>query len=115
MDEKNDGRDEMQTRPDPPQIIEGPSATTDPENARSGNAAYVIFGVAVAVLVLLALSLSSCATSLTQFGLSQVDWDALGNGITWDLEWQDLGSPNGLPYDLDGFGGAADTFQSRLG
>lgn len=104
MDEKNQARPDARdkaARPSAPQIIEGPSATTDPENSRSGNAAYVIFGVGVAVLVLLALSLSSCATSLAQFGLSRVDWDSPSYQI-------DLGDPTDeLPFGLDGLGGGA--------
>ena len=113
MDEKNDVRAdgatsaEGTTRPDAPSVIEGPSATTDPDNSRSGNAAYVIFGVAVAALVLLALSLSSCASSLAQFGLSHVDWDSSDYHIDW-------GDRDELTYGLDGHGDAADIVEELL-
>lgn len=90
MDEKSDARADGATsaggtaRPGAPHVIEGPSATTDPDNSRSGSAAYVIFGVAVAVLVLLALSLSSCASSLAQLGLSRVGWGSSDHYVEWD-------------------------------
>lgn len=54
-------------------IIESASGTTDPENSHSGGAAYVIFGLAVVLLVLLCLGISSCTSTLgtlvsTDFG-----------------------------------------------
>lgn len=114
MDEKNDAREygatsaEGTARPDAPRVIEGPSATTDPDNSHSGNAAYVIFGVAVAALVLLALSLSSCANSLAQLGLSHVGWGSSDYYVEWD------GHGDELPYGLDGHGDATDVVENLL-
>lgn len=50
----------------PVRIIEGPSATNSPDNSNSGNGAYVIFAVAVAVVVLLASSLGSCVAGIAE-------------------------------------------------
>lgn len=50
-------------RPTTP-TIESPSGTTDPDNSNSGPAAYVIFAVAIGLLVLLLLGVSSCVGAI---------------------------------------------------
>lgn len=50
-------------RPTTP-TIESPSGTTDPDNSNSGPAAYVIFAVAIGLLVLLLLGVSSCVSAI---------------------------------------------------
>lgn len=49
-----------------PRVIESASGTTDPENASSGPAAYVVFLVVVALLVALATGVSGCVSSLAE-------------------------------------------------
>ena len=69
MPEEQDQRTEKSAEQDVEQrtetpVIESASGTTDPENSRSGGAAYVIFGLAVALLVVLCLGVSSCTSAL---------------------------------------------------
>lgn len=80
MDEKHD--DAPQGEP----IIESASATTSPDNARSGHAAYVIFGVAVALLLALCAGLSSCATSISDVALRNVGVYGQGYGFGRDTD-----------------------------
>lgn len=58
-------------------VIESASATTDPENANSGNAAYVVFAVVAALMLVLVTGLSSCTRAL-----SDVAW-ANADGSDW--------------------------------
>lgn len=46
----------------PPHVIETASATTDPDNARSGSFAYIIAGVAIAASLLLGLGMRGCVS-----------------------------------------------------
>ena len=75
-------------------IIESASATTDPENCNSGPAAYVIFGCAAVLLVVLALGLSSCIGAVSQLALSGAD-TSYGYGY---------GDPYYDDYGFDDFG-----------
>lgn len=54
------------SRPQTP-IIESPSGTTDPDNSNSGVSAYVIFAIAIALLAVTLLSLSSCVSAVGTF------------------------------------------------
>ena len=51
-------------RPAVPPVIESASATTSPDNERSGPFAYILTAVVVAVLALLVMGFSGCVTSL---------------------------------------------------
>ena len=46
-------------------VIESASATTSPDNANSGNGAYIVFVIVAALLVVLVTGLSSCASALS--------------------------------------------------
>lgn len=46
-------------------VIESASATTSPDNANSGNGAYVVFAVVAVLLLVLVSGLSSCASALS--------------------------------------------------
>lgn len=61
MDETDDRRP---TRVPP--VIESASATTSPDNARSGPVAYVVTALVVGLLALFTLSLSSCVSAVGQ-------------------------------------------------
>ena len=93
-----------------PRVIEGPSATTDPDNANSGPIAYVLFGLAIGVLALMLMSLTSCVDALGTLvanhseGISSSvphdthdEWDD-----EWDEMWDDLENDFA---DEDFFGG----------
>ena len=67
-------------------LIEGPSATNSPDNSDSGNAAYVIFAFAVAVVVLLASSLGSCVAGIARLATSGCGYYADAYGPTFDDE-----------------------------
>lgn len=72
-DEKNVGTapaSQGQPQNAPAPLIEGPSATNSPDNSNSGAAAYVIFGVALAIVVLLLGSVVSCTSGVIQLALS---------------------------------------------
>ena len=83
-------------------VIESASATTSPDNARSGNAAYIVFVVVAAVLLVLVSGISSCASAL-----SDAAWQSSsGYGHGWveydyrdDDDWLDLLDELG---DVDG-------------
>lgn len=61
MDETDD---RLPTRVPP--VIESASATTSPDNARSGPVAYVVTALVVGLLALFTLSLSSCVSAVGQ-------------------------------------------------
>ena len=65
--------DNAPARRDETPVVEGPSATTDRDNANSGPAAYVIFAIAVALLVVLVMSLTSCVGALGTFVATHYD------------------------------------------
>ena len=65
-----DAEKSLEQRPETP-IIESASGTTDPENANSGIAAYVIFGAAVALLAVLCLGITSCVSTLGTIAATQ--------------------------------------------
>lgn len=68
-------------------VIESASATTSPENSDSGPAAYVIFGIVVALLALLSFSLSSCSSALSAATTVSVtdDW-GVRDYYDWDYD-----------------------------
>lgn len=68
-------------------VIESASATTSPENSDSGPAAYVIFGIVVALLALLSFSLSSCSSALSAATMVSVtdDW-GVRDYYDWDYD-----------------------------
>lgn len=53
-------------------VIETASATTDPDNARSGPGAYVAFAIAAALVALFVLGLSSCVAAVGDFVASDI-------------------------------------------
>jgi hypothetical protein len=61
MDETDDRRP-MRVPP----VIESASATTSPDNARSGPVAYVVTALVVGLLALFTLNLSSCVSAVGQ-------------------------------------------------
>lgn len=77
-------------------VIESASATTSPENARSGNGAYVIFAVVAVLLIALVSALSSCAGILSDAAWRSVGARSWGYGggqqQYWDQDdtWLDL-------------------------
>lgn len=70
-------------------VIESASATTSPDNARSGPTAYVIFAVAVGVLVALVAGLISCAGTVSDVAARSLERGGLGYsqgyGYGWDV------------------------------
>ena len=82
--------DQTPQTPEPP-VIETASATTSPDNANSGPLAYVVFGIVIALLVLLGAGLSSCGSMLS----SLADEDA------WGYVGEDY--PDNLPGNPDGY------------
>lgn len=82
MNEKSQGT-EWKDAP----VIESASATTSPENSDSGPAAYVIFGIVVALLALLSFSLSSCSSALSAATTVSVtdDW-GVRDYYDWDYD-----------------------------
>lgn len=97
-DEKNTG----QGAPTP--LIEGPSATNSPDNANSGPAAYVIFGVAVALVVLLATSVTGCVAGVAQLAVSDFGYysDSLGEKDIHDMLDELLGDSVSSDYSVSG-------------
>ncbi len=53
-----------------PPVIESASATTSPDNARSGPLAYVVTALIVGLLALFTLSFSSCMSAVGQIATS---------------------------------------------
>ncbi len=51
------------TQNQPPRVIETASATTSPDNANSGNSAYLISAVALVVVMFFATSIGGCMSS----------------------------------------------------
>lgn len=73
-DEKRDAR-----AGDEP-VVESASATTSPDNAGSGNGAYVVFVVVAALLMALVSALSSCTGALSDVAWQSRSWDGAGDG-----------------------------------
>ena len=67
-----DMRDAAEKNVEP--VIESASATTSPDNANSGNGAYVVFALVAVLLLVLVSGLSSCAGAL-----SDVAWRNSGS------------------------------------
>lgn len=100
----NEQPDERGLAPEAP-VIESASGTTDPRNSESGPTAYVVFGVVVALLVLLAMSFSSCSSALGSIASSSRLWDDAWTDDDWDGDWGDgwdEGYGTGLPWAEDG-------------
>ena len=110
-----------------PPVVESASGTTDPENSSSGIGAYVIFGVAVALLAVLCLGVSSCTGMLGTLAAQSYDrsyghdLDGFGHDNPYDEFYDEfydeLLSPDDDPYydfgdDLDWTGDG--WFSSRL-
>ena len=68
-------------------VIESPSGTTDPNNRHSGVGAYVIFAIAVCLLALLLLSVTSCVSTLGAVVSSSYDEHVVDMGDSDDLDW----------------------------
>lgn len=82
-------------------VIESASATTSPDNSNSGSAAYVIFGVAVALVALIAIGFSGCVSALGRLAL---DNHSYGYGHNYDYDGQDIDDQlEDLYYDLDDY------------
>ena len=94
----NEHTDETGLVPEAP-VIESASGTTDPRNSESGPTAYVVFGVVAGLLVLLAMSVSSCTAALGSIASSSYLWEDEGHDDLWgegyDTEW---------PWSEDGYG-----------
>lgn len=69
-----------------PDVVESASATTSPDNERSGAGAYLIFALGVGLLVLLVTGLTSCASSLTRVASVALEEDA---SVYYHDEWGD--------------------------
>lgn len=81
-------------------VIEGPSATTDPDNANSGPGAYLLFALAIALLVALYLGLASCVDSLGAIAANTYRDDYTTQ--QWEYEEQlDQDWPDQETYDGD--------------
>lgn len=98
-----------------PRPIETASATTSPDNANSGPAAYVIAGVTLAFTMLVGFSVSSCASYVVEEALlaSEGAWAGApdpyldGPRDPYGLEFDDYGYDGygyDYDYDFDGFG-----------
>lgn len=75
----------MQMVPSTP-VVETASATTSPDNASSGYAAYLIAAAGLAVAMLLAWSLASTVLGIVGLALS---------------DYGDYGGPGDINYDLE--------------
>ena len=84
--------------------IETASATTSPDNPKSGKAAYVIVAIALVALVFLSSSITSCASQVIGYAImSQEDY---GYGLGDELDdFGDIGDGlDGLGNDLEDYG-----------
>lgn len=119
-DQHTEDRDEDGSRPP---VIESASGTTDPENSSSGIGAYVVFGVAVALLAVLCLGVSSCTGMLSTLAAQShdhsngYDLDGFGHDDPYYDLYDEFLSPDDDPYydfgdDLDWTGDG--WFSSRL-
>ena len=108
-DQRTEDRDEDGSRPP---VIESASGTTDPDNSSSGIGAYVVFGVAVALLAVLCLGVSSCTGMLSTLAAHSYDHsygydlDGFGHDDPYDEFYDEFLSPDDDPYydfgdDLD--------------
>lgn len=83
---------EASERPDQPEspLVESPSATTSSERNKSGNAAWIIVGAVLLVLVLLANGIAGCTSAI------------MTNALQNSLSGQDGTIPDYLGYDGSG-------------
>lgn len=81
-------------------IIESASATTDPNNSKSGSGAYVVFLVVACLLLALVSSLSSCVG-----GLVNVAWETAEHKVD-NVELR-------LFNDFDDYDAAEDLFSTE--
>ncbi|MGN0055745.1 MAG: hypothetical protein ACI360_04880 [Atopobiaceae bacterium] len=88
---QQDTKDSTQSNQDG-QVIESASATTSPDNAHSGNTAYIITVVALAVVIALGMGLSGCISSLSTTALKHALSDYEGQSQ------QGLGSSGSSQY-----------------
>lgn len=72
-------------------VVETASATTDPDNARSGPGAYVAFALAAALVALFVFGLSSCVAALGDFVASDIGRSERVNADY--LPWEDEEPP----------------------
>lgn len=71
-------------------VIETASATTSRDNANSGNAAYVIFGVALALIVLVTMAVSTCSSIALRSYSSGNLWHERTEDFYYDDYLEDL-------------------------
>lgn len=93
--------------PQAPRVIETPSATTSPDNSKSGSAAYLIAVVSLVVCGLLGTALGSC-TKLVGAAVGQ----AIAEDPGWYEEFEDDVAPS-LPDDWEGEG-VSDSFTPNV-
>ena len=93
--------DEDRTTPEASPVIETPGGTTNPDNSRSGGAAYVIFGVSVGIILALVLMLSSCMSTLSDVALRRAErsGDAWGYDYNYDHQYYYEDQFEGYPGD----------------
>ena len=92
-------------------VIESASATTSPDNANSGNGAYVVFAVVAVLLLVLVTGLSSCASALSDVAWRNAEARSWGGGGYYHLDddyyddWVDiLDELGGYGHDTHYFG-----------
>ena len=114
-----DAEKSLEQRPETP-IIESASGTTDPENANSGIAAYVIFGAAVALLAVLCLGITSCVSTLGTIAATHSDsygfggfGDSYGNEDLFDHHEDSLVPEDDFFSELDGWDTTEDEWFAR--
>jgi hypothetical protein len=82
----------------PAPVIESASATTSPDNANSGNTAYIVFGIAALVVTLLFFAF---------FNLMSAAFEAMSQEIIAQ------GGDHPIAYDLDNTSVNVDYFDSN--
>ena len=83
-----DMRDAAEKNVEP--VIESASATTSPDNANSGNGAYVVFAVVAVLLLVLVSGLSSCASALSDVAWRNAEAHSWGgNGYYYLDDYHD--------------------------
>ena len=98
MDDARDAEKNAQPADAPAQapadpVIESASATTSPDNARSGGAAYVVFAIVAALLLVVVSGLSSCTGAVADLAWRNTDGRSRSFSYVMD--------PYGHDYDID--------------
>lgn len=91
-----------------PRVIETASATTSPDNANSGNTAYLIAAAGLVLAIMLSMSLGSCASATMKSLYYLVEDD-----LNYYVEHQELLDPYDS-YDLDDYDNLDDLYEHLI-